>query len=228
MVRIYPKRPELFLNKGTRYLVDTKILEYIKAIVSPSTHVVQIGAGTGNISSYLPSTSILIEPDLRHSDALSRYSTVLWKSIFQTTLGEIDSCDTLVSNLPYDKSVAILLHCVKTYPKIDRYFVILQEQVTLSIISGGGSLYHKFNHLFEIKLHKIIPKTAFSPTPTVNGALMELTPRSHIDWRFIIFLNTLFYPRKTLHNNGLNGCFRRINEVSTIELYDLFKRHNSY
>lgn len=225
MVRIYPKRPELFLNKGTRYLIDSEVLEYIKLITSDYTKIVQVGAGTGCISTWLPQNTILVESDLRNTKALSKFSHVLWKSIFDVSMTQIDSCDTLVSNLPYDRGVSILLHCVNLFSNIKHYFVILQEQVVNSILNQRGSLHHKFNHLFEVHLHKIIPNTSFDPIPTVNGALIELTPRVTKDWGFIKFLNTLHYPRKTLHNNGLIGCLKRVNELSTAQLHQLFLQH---
>ena len=230
MVRIYPKRPFNFLEKGTRYLVDSAELEFLKDLFfKEKGKILEIGSGKGHISAILPCNSIFIEKDLKHKIFLCNYPHVIWKDIFDIKPREIDSCNTVVSNLPFDKSISILLHCVKNYFFLKLYYVILQQEVALSILNKNSVLSHKINHIFNVSFVRKIPNSCFEIKPKVNGILLKLEKKEFINWSYLNFLNSIKHPRKTLHNNGLLLCYKRINELTSSELYDLYlKKYENF
>lgn len=223
MVRIYSQGPSS-LRKGTRYLIDQDQLNYIKLVVEElDPLVLEVGAGKGHISNVLPRSTILVENDLSHEKYLQDHPFVIWKSIFEITPSEISSCKTLVSNLPFDQGIRIIFHCVKKFPFLKKYLVILQKEVVSSMVEGGSVLYHKINHLFNVKFHREIPRTSYHIPPKVDTSLVELSLKENIDWDYIKFLNDVNQPRKRLHHNGIPGCIKRVQEVSSNQLYQLYK-----
>ncbi|HZD17272.1 MAG TPA: 16S rRNA (adenine(1518)-N(6)/adenine(1519)-N(6))-dimethyltransferase RsmA [Actinomycetota bacterium] len=87
----------------------------------------------------------------------------------------------MVSNLPYNVSVPLLVGMLETVPAIDRYLVMVQREVGERLVAGPGeeaygavSLHVAYRARAEVV--RRVPASVFWPAPSVGSVLVRLTP----------------------------------------------------
>ncbi len=180
---------------GQNFLVDKKVLEkIINAAIIENKTILEIGPGTGNLTSYIlkknPKKLFVIEKD----DDLA----VMLKNKFQEQLIMINddvlkidetkiSSDKIIvfGNLPYNISTEILSKWItnlKNHFWFDSLILMFQKEVADRIIakfntSNYGRLAIMCNWKLNIKKICDVKADAFFPKPKIDSSLLIFSPK---------------------------------------------------
>ena len=90
---------------------------------------------------------------------------------------------SMVSNLPYNVSVPLVLELLETAPAIDRYVVMVQREVGDRLVAGPGAegygavsvrvAYHA-----DARVMRRVPADVFWPRQKIDSVLVRLEPRA--------------------------------------------------
>ncbi|MFB6284462.1 MAG: 16S rRNA (adenine(1518)-N(6)/adenine(1519)-N(6))-dimethyltransferase RsmA [Halobacteria archaeon] len=201
-------------SKDQYFLMDGRVLdravEYAEDIAPEATSVLEIGGGTGSLTSRLVDmyddvTVIEKDPELVRWLG-SRFDVDVVRGDFLET--EVPEYDVSVSNLPYSASSPILFELL---PMENPAVLMLQKEFADRLVAEPGTddygrLSVTAGHYAESEIAETVPRTAFKPQPDVESALVTLTPREP-DYRledhglFVDLLRGVFTQRrKTLRN----------------------------
>lgn len=95
-----------------------------------------------------------------------------------------DFCPTvLVSNLPYNVAVPVLLHLFATFPSIERALVMVQKEVAQRLCARPGTKIYgvpsvKIAWYGRARMGSDISRRVFYPQPNVDSALVEITRKT--------------------------------------------------
>lgn len=182
---------------GQHFLIDEEVLGLIisAAQLTPDDIVVEVGPGLGVLTKELAKhagRAIAIELDDRLaailSESLSAFKNVtiinedVLKVAPETLLSEFKTTSyKVVANLPYYITSHVLRHFLEAQIKPQSMVVMVQKEVAeeitakpgkMSLLSIGVQLYG------EPEIVAQVPSESFYPAPTVDSALLRVTPRS--------------------------------------------------
>ena len=213
---------------GQHFLNSPKVLQRIvsAAASTGASLAVEIGPGKGALTKHLLlnfQRVIAIELD----PVLAEHLRVQWRNDPGLELQERNALDvafsefgagTLVGNLPYYVSTAIISNYVREPGRLDQGVFLIQKEVAERITATPGhreygyltvecQLLSKVEYLFNV------PPGAFQPPPRVDSAVIRMTPFAPpvgLDVTgFLKFVSACFrQKRKTLRNN-LNDRYSR-------------------
>lgn len=217
------------------FLHDTSVIDRIVAAIQPrdDQHLVEIGPGQGALTAALihsDCTLDVVELDrdlvpgllaafslrprfrLHNADALDfDFATLLDRTAAQPATR--DRRLRVVGNLPYNISTPLIFRLLQRCSIIRDMHFMLQLEVVERLAATPGSKdwgrlgimaqYHcRVEHLFDV------PPTAFRPQPSVQSAIVRLTPWRESPWppcgedRLRAVVKAAFAQRrKTLRNN---------------------------
>ncbi len=221
---------------GQNFLIDKNILEKIVSFISiENKTVLEIGPGTGNLTSYIlkqrPKKFIAIEKDSK----LVKHLKNIFKdkiSIINEDILKID--ETLLSqeklivfgNLPYNISTEILSKWILSLKDnfwFDHLILMFQKEVADRIISKtNSSNYGRLSILanWKLKIKKIcdIKPSSFSPKPKIDSSLLIFTPRYNFykisAHSLEIVTRTFFSQRRKMLKKPYNKIFNGNTEIS--------------
>ncbi len=215
------------------FLIDDRVLDRLPSHLpsdADTSHVVEIGAGTGGLTDRLLSvadrvTAIERDPRLveflreEFADAIATEQlTVREGDVLEMTFPE--SATASVSNLPYSASSEILFQLlVESIPLV----VMVQREFADRLVADPdtddyGRLSVTAGHYADSEIVEPVPREAFSPQPAVQSAIVRLTPRDPAysvpdDSFFLQFVTAVFTQRrKTLRN-----AIRNTTHISSIQ-----------
>lgn len=101
-------------------------------------------------------------------------------SVASPTASSDFSPEVLVSNLPYNVAVPVLLHLFAVFPSIKRALVMVQKEVALRLCATPGSKVYgvpsvKIAWYGRARMGSEISRRVFYPQPNVDSALVEIT-----------------------------------------------------
>jgi 16S rRNA (adenine1518-N6/adenine1519-N6)-dimethyltransferase len=186
--------PPVRKSLGQHFLSDPRILGRIAEALAPSKEetVIEIGPGRGGLTHELLTRSgrvIAIEIDrmlaagLRERYAGNPRLDVIEQDVLETNLGVLAGGDfALVGNVPYYITTPILFHALRP-PRPTRAVYLVQREVAerLSAAPGTkayGALTVNVRALATAETLFRVPPGAFSPPPSVDSAVVRITPRS--------------------------------------------------
>lgn len=222
---------ELFAKKslGQHFLTSQAALAQIveAAALAPGERVLEIGPGTGILTSALMKTGahvIAVEKDdraiallaqkfptleLHHADILEAD-----KSALGLTNGEY----ALVANIPYYITGAILESFLEYAPRPNRMVLLVQKEVADRIVARDGKesiLSVSVKAFGTPRMVAKVPRGAFNPPPTVDSAILTIEhisgaefARLNIDVKkfFAIVKAGFAHKRKLLRRNLEEVC----------------------
>jgi len=163
------------------------------ADVHEGDRVLEVGAGLGSLTVPLAEAGcrvLAVEVDRRLADALrevvAAYPNVRievadamrldWPSILGAGRW------SMVSNLPYNVSVPLVLELLETAPAIDRYVVMVQREAGERITAQPGEDAYgaasvRLAYRARAELVRRVPAEVFWPRPKVESVTVRLTPR---------------------------------------------------
>ncbi len=203
---------ELYAKKslGQHFLNSKHVLDQIieTASLQKGEMVLEIGPGTGVLTEALLETGvkvIAIEKDVRaigllqtkfevasHSGQLNVIEGDVLDETFNERFTILDGGYSIVANIPYYITGAILEKFLEQEPRPNRMVLLVQREVAERIISGTSIANSKGNNdgkesILSIsvkafgtpKLIAKVPRGAFTPAPTVDSAILSITDISN-------------------------------------------------
>ena len=172
-------------RKGQNFLVDRDVLWRIAdyAELNPDDCVLEIGAGTGNLTEVLSHRAgkvYAVEVDSALAAGLKgRFANVV--VIEGNALKvELPDYNKVVSNLPYQISSKITYRLLSK--PFDLAILMYQSEFAKRLISvpgteGYGRLSMVTGHYARAEILESVSRTAFRPNPQVGSAIVRLRPR---------------------------------------------------
>lgn len=184
------------LNLGQHYMVSLEVLNLIAKQVPENSVVIEVGAGTGNLTEVLAQKArrviaIEIDEGLKFELVKKKQKQRNIEVVIENVLsGEVDSLirkeskskykTLIVSNLPYHitepfvtKSARWGLKMVLT---VGKKFGI-QSRITDPSDPAFSELSFITHAFFTVKQIALVPKSAFSPAPGTDSVILEFTPK---------------------------------------------------
>jgi len=178
---------------GQHFLVDRTALERIADALAPTANdvVVEIGPGRGALTDLLSQRAkrvIAIEldrdlvPYLRDRYRAAGNVDVIEHDVLDINLGDVAGSEFLLAgNVPYYITTPILFHALEA-PRPARAVYLVQREVAERIVAPPGSrtygaLSVNVQGVARAELVARVPAAAFRPPPSVESAIVRLTPR---------------------------------------------------
>jgi len=194
---------------GQNFLVDNNIIKKIlKHVDVKNNNIVEIGPGTGNLTTQIiqrdPKSLILIEKDRNLSDALkekfkdNKKIYIFNDDIMKFDLeNELETNTTIVGNLPYNISSQILAKLIKFkkwLPKYKKLILMFQKEVADKILSKYSSPYFgRLSILTSARLNIIdcfdVSPNSFYPVPKVMSTVVVFEPIINKDFKVMEITN---------------------------------------
>ena len=214
---------------GQHFLHDPTIIERIIRAIDPrpGARIVEIGPGRGALT--LPLLRKVGKLDVVEVDRdLATELVERCRNLGRLNLLRQDALKTdfsgfgpapvqVVGNLPYNVSTPLLFHLLR-FGEISRMLFMLQKEVIDRLCAGAGTPdYGRLSVMAQArcrteKLFDVAPG-AFSPSPKVHSAMVEVTvlpeatERIGNFQRFTELVRTAFSSRRKQISNGLKPWF---------------------
>lgn len=180
-------------KRGQNFVIDGNTVRSIvaKAGVGHDDHVVEIGPGLGSLTlGLLPEvarvTAIEIDETLAGELATTAQAfapevadrlAVVTADALSVAEAPSPPPTALVANLPYNVSVAVLLHWFALAPTIERGLVMVQSEVARRLVAAPGSRTYgvpsvKAAWYAELTWAGGVGRRVFWPEPNVDSALV--------------------------------------------------------
>ncbi|MBZ6496150.1 16S ribosomal RNA methyltransferase A [Natrinema longum] len=212
-------------DRDQHFLVDDRVLDrlptYLEEIDADTSHLLEIGGGTGALTDRLLAVGdevTVVERD-RDLAAFLREEFAAEIDAGELTVVEGDALEVelpdftaSVSNLPYGVSSEIAF---RLFPEKKPLVLMFQQEFAERMVaepntSEYGRLSVSSQHYAEIELVESIPKEAFSPPPAVQSAVVRAVPREP-DYTvadedfFLRFVKALFTQRRKTIRNAIRN-----------------------
>ena len=215
-------------DRDQHFLVDDRVLDrlptYLAEIDADTTHLLEIGGGTGALTDRLLAMGdeddeiTVVERDRKLAAFLREEFreeidagrlTVVEGDALEVDLPEFTAS---VSNLPYGVSSEIAFRLLPE----NRPLVLMFQQEFAERMGAepGTSAYGRLSvstqHYADVDLVETVPKDAFSPPPAVESAVVRLEPRDP-DYEigdeefFLRFVKALFTQRRKTIRNAIRN-----------------------
>lgn len=185
-------------RRGQNFVHDPNTVRRIvhTAALSPSDVVLEVGPGLGSLTLALLGAAahvhaVEVEPVLaralpatvaRHVPQYADRLTVVEQDALTLTEVPEPAPTALVSNLPYNVAVPVLLHLLAVLPGIRRGLVMVQQEVADRLTAAPGSRVYgvptvKLAWFATARPAGRIPRSVFWPVPNVDSGLVALDRR---------------------------------------------------
>ncbi|WP_440764238.1 16S ribosomal RNA methyltransferase A [Natronorubrum sp. DTA7] len=215
-------------DRDQHFLVDDRVLDrlptYLAAIGADTSHLLEIGGGTGVLTDRLLAMgdeddqvtvverdrklAAFLQEEFREEIDAGRLTVIEGDAL------EVDLPDftASVSNLPYGVSSEITFRLL---PEKRPLVLMFQQEFAERMVAEPGTpeygrLSVSTQHYANAELVESIPKEAFSPPPAVQSAVVRLEPRDpdyEVDDEdfFLRFVKALFTQRRKTIRNGIRN-----------------------
>ena len=180
---------------GQHFLADNNMADHIVRLAGVRTgdHIVEVGPGLGSLTVALCDAGAhvrAVEIDRRLAAVLSDVVgdrtvdvviTDALKVDWPALLADHDRW-TMVSNLPYNVAIPVVMRALETAPMIERFLVMVQREVgeRLAAVPGTkayGAVSVKVAYYASADVVGTVPPAVFVPKPKVDSALVRLERR---------------------------------------------------
>lgn len=240
---------------GGQHFLDTEIgiRELLKEAETYGKTVLEIGAGTGNITEEINAEKIYaVEKDTVLAESLEgRGFEVLNRDFLEVEVPE--DVEFLVGNLPFEISSDILEKAGKA--QLPAAFIVQEELADKVVAEPGDSEYNFFsfmmNYYFVPVKAGVIGSGNYYPEPDVETAVLKLFPNrerhgvdSEDEEKFLEFAKGMFtHKRKKVRNafvdarnilsigkdeakkirDELSHSEKRVNQLEIVEMKELYQ-----
>jgi 16S rRNA (adenine1518-N6/adenine1519-N6)-dimethyltransferase len=185
-------------QRGQNFVIDANTVRRIvrTADLRPDDVVVEVGPGLGSLTLALLGevrrvVAIEVDPLLAAAlpDTLAAYAPDLADrcEVVAADALHVESIPgpaptALVSNLPYNVSVPVLLHLLALLPTLERGLVMVQSEVADRLAAAPGSKVYgipsvKAAWYADVRRAGVIGRNVFWPAPNVDSGLVAWTRR---------------------------------------------------
>jgi len=189
-----PRLPQARKRFGQHFLRDTRVLDSIVTALGPLTGktVLEIGPGRGVLTDRLVERAarvVAVEVDrdlvrhLRDRYAGMPHVEIVEADVLTVALAGLARDDfVLAGNVPYYITTPIIFHALEApRPAVAVYLVQLEVAERIAAPPGDkiyGALSVNVQAVADAQLIRRVPPAAFNPPPTVDSAVVKLTPRA--------------------------------------------------
>ena len=222
---------------GQNFLIDREVLDIIvSACDVTNKEILEIGPGTGNLTSYIlkkkPNKIYVVEKDdelaLLLKDKFENEIEVINNDILNIEENKISEQKlTVFGNLPYNVSTEILSKWIINIGKkfwFESLVLMFQKEVADRIIAeSNSSKYGRLSILTNWKLNvkKIIDikPQSFSPRPKIDSSLLLFTPKKNFfelkDAKNLEMITRVFFSqRRKMLKKPFNQIFMNAKDVA--------------
>lgn len=180
---------------GQHFLVDPNTIMRVidLAGIQPGDQILEVGPGLGTLTIAMQSAGariIAVEQDRGLQPALEE--VLLGRERVQVVWGDAMTADLrgllrglptkLVSNLPYNISVPLLMTVLEEIPEIDSCTVMVQREVAERIVAKPGTdpygaVSAKIAYLAEASVVFKVSRRVFLPEPAVESVVLSIRRR---------------------------------------------------
>ena len=185
---------------GQNFLVDENIIDFIANLANADDEILEIGAGLGFVTERLVQIAknvVALEIDREAikvlKQNLSGYSNfkLIEQDILKTDITKLPFSSNkikVIANIPYYITSPILVHLLGeiddiNYPTrnmISEINLMVQLEVANRIVATENSPNKEYGQLSilsqmysDVEIIKFVPKSAFSPSPKVDSAIVK-------------------------------------------------------
>ena len=182
---------------GQNFLYDPNTIRMILSAAAlddnAAQHVVEIGPGLGSLILGLLDVAqqlTVVEIDSRLATELpqtvqkraachTEKLQVIHRDALRVNETDIENPTALVANLPYNISVPVLLHFLKTFPSINTVLVMVQAEVADRLAAQPGSKIYgvpsvKAAFYGTVRRAGTVGKNVFWPAPKIDSGLVHI------------------------------------------------------
>ena len=182
---------------GQNFLYDPNTIRMILSAAAlddnAAQHVVEIGPGLGSLTLGLLDVAqqlTVVEIDSRLATELpqtvqkraachTEKLQVIHRDALRVNETDIENPTALVANLPYNISVPVLLHFLKTFPSINTVLVMVQAEVADRLAAQPGSKIYgvpsvKAAFYGTVRRAGTVGKNVFWPAPKIDSCLVHI------------------------------------------------------
>ena len=172
---------------GQNFLIDGNILEIIirEADIRSRETVLEIGPGLGALTLKLADRAgkvIAIEKDGRLAEYIRRHYPEVELIHGDACKVDLPACDSVVANLPYSISTAILERFVERENRPRRLVLTVQREVAQRLAAlprhkdyGALTLFTQLR--YHVTIVHVVSQRCFFPAPHVESAIVALDQR---------------------------------------------------
>lgn len=225
-------------RRGQNFLVDRGIQRRIaaSAALAPGTTVVEIGAGTGNLTDALIALGLkvfaievdnLLSLGLQKRFAGHRLVKIISGDARKMNMSEIAGGPFhVVANLPYSVGTRLIVDLLESEHAPRSLTVLLQKEVAEKLIAEPGRMgllsvivqsHAEVRHLFDVS------PNAFRPRPKVTSSLVSIQPLHpdtlrgvDLQSRIALARHGFSQTRKKLRNSLAAGLGRSESEIEQV------------
>lgn len=204
------------------FLWDPSILSKIKSLLKTiEGPILEVGAGSGNITKQINHTSVVaIEMDPQYNKVLNALENVTVVTGRAQDMKLDHDFKTMVSNLPFNQIMDILIHTLCTYPNLKSYYIIVPQKF-YEKFRANTALGYKIRHMFSIKKMLDISGSCFKPKIYFSTVLLHLKPVAQvIDFKYLSFLSCVKRPNKKLKQVHTKKELSDIKDISVLKFLD--------
>jgi 16S rRNA (adenine1518-N6/adenine1519-N6)-dimethyltransferase len=230
---------------GQHFLSDKNVVHKItQDFAEQAKSIVEVGPGPGALTTQLalhPQKFFVIEKDRRFEDSLQELlgeeNVILKDALLVNLTEELEKRELsedvwLVSNLPYNVGVPLLMSFVKT-PPVRWMSLMFQKEVALKVLNTAqkknsmGSLMALTQTYFDVTLLCQVPPGAFRPPPKVDSSVLSFTRKENPVFplerlsEFEKFLRTLYQFKRKQVTKNLKTRYEVANIQSALEMSSL-------
>ena len=222
---------------GQNFLIDKNIIKKIVEVgnILPDSSVLEIGAGTGNLTEYIlekkPKKLFIIEKDERLVEKLKerfdKKIDIINKDVLKVSENLICSDRLIVyGNLPYNISTQILSKWITNDRQnnwYENYILMFQKEVADRILAhtnskNYGRLSILSNWKLDVKKMLNINASCFVPKPKVESTLLKFAPKKNYfklknSKNLETITRVFFNQRRKKIKNPLNQLFKKSDKV---------------
>ena len=201
---------------GQNFLIDNNISNKIANLVKDIKYnIIEVGPGKGILTDSIlkknPLSLTIIEKDKSlYLDLKEKYKNkenikVINKDALSFDFNKIKNPKIIVSNLPYNISIKLIINWLKMKNQFEYLILMIQKEVAHKMNYKNNSKKNRLNLLMEITSNYFIEfnvsNNVFFPKPKINSSVIKIIPKKNninID-KFEIFTRDIFkFKRKKM------------------------------
>ena len=202
---------------GQNFLIDKNIAKKIVNITSINNqHIIEIGPGTGFLTDEIikkkPKKLYLLEKDKSLYQNLKKkyyeYNNIeiINDDALKYDLQYIKERKKIISNLPYNISIKLIMNWLKIECKLQKMVLMIQKEVADKMNYVNKIKKNRLNLFIEVasryNIEFDVSNNVFFPKPKINSSVITITPKNNLNIdlnKFESFTREIFqYKRKKL------------------------------
>jgi 16S rRNA (adenine1518-N6/adenine1519-N6)-dimethyltransferase len=202
---------------GQNFLIDKNIAKKIVNLTSiDNQHIIEIGPGTGFLTDQIikknPKKLYLIEKDkslyiyLKKKYYDYKNIEIINDDALYFNLQYIKEKKKIISNLPYNISIKLILNWLKIECELQKMVLMIQKEVADKMNYVNKIKKNRLNLFIEVasryNIEFDVSNNVFFPKPKINSSVISITPKNNLNIdlnKFESFTREIFqYKRKKL------------------------------